>query len=237
MKPLFKPEELWLASSYETLPLECQQCHRPFQALVKRIRQNLKGYGGPLLYCNHTCKGASMIRSFTTQCGQCGIDIVIRPTERLNSKSSNNFCSKSCAATYNNTHKTIGIRRSKLEMWLEEQLPMLYPDLELIFNDKETINSELDIYLPELKLAFELNGIFHYEPIYGPEKLASIQNNDGRKFQACLEREIELVIIDTSSLNNFRHPKNDGAKYLNIIRKVIEIKLEVLKGVEPSTIS
>lgn len=56
----------------------------------------------------------------------------------------------------------------------------------------------MDIYIPVLSLAFELNGIFHYEPIYGEGKLLSIQNNDDRKFQACLEHDIELCIINSS---------------------------------------
>ena len=38
----------------------------------------------------------------------------------------------------------------------------------------EAINSELDVYVPSLNLAFELNGIFHYEPIYGEKKLNQI---------------------------------------------------------------
>lgn len=82
----------------------------------------------------------------------------------------NNFCSSSCAATYNNTHKTTGTRRSKLEVWLETKLPEIYLNQEFHFNGKDTINSELDIYLPKLSLAFELNGIYHYEPIHGPKK-------------------------------------------------------------------
>ena len=36
--------------------------------------------------------------------------------------------------------------RSKLEKWLEEQLIKMYPNLEIHFNRKDAINSELDIY-------------------------------------------------------------------------------------------
>ena len=84
---------------------------------------------------------------------------------------------------------------------------MLFPSLEFHFNRKDTINSELDIYIPSLKIAFELNGIFHYEPIYGPEKLGQINNNDERKMQACIEHGIELCLIDVSTLTYFKPEK------------------------------
>ncbi len=138
-------------------------------------------------------------------------------------RTSNHFCSKSCANSFNNRHKTHGNRRSKLEIWLEQELKKLYPFLEFVFNEKTAINSELDIYIPSLKLAFELNGIFHYEPIYGIEKLAKIQNNDNRKFQACAEQNISLCIIDSSKQKYFTLVSSQ--QYLDIITKIIDKKL------------
>lgn len=134
-------------------------------------------------------------------------------------KSPNHFCNSSCSATYNNTHKTKGTRVSKLEIYLQEQLTKLFPSLEIHYNRKDAINSELDIYIPSLKLAFELNGIFHYEPIFGEEKLTQIQNNDSRKYQACIEKGISLCIIDVSSLKYFK--KDNAKKYLDIIVDII----------------
>jgi hypothetical protein len=131
----------------------------------------------------------------------------------------NHFCSKSCAATYNNTHKTKGIKLSKLEVYLQEQLTKLYPTLEIHYNRKDAINSELDIYIPSLKLAFELNGIFHYEPIFGEEKLSQIKNNDSRKYQACIEKGISLCIIDVSQQKYFK--PETSKKYLDIICGII----------------
>ncbi len=58
---------------------------------------------------------------------------------------------------YINLHKKIpSMSISKLEKWLALQLVTLYPNLDFHFNDKMTIKSELDIYLPSLKLAFEI---------------------------------------------------------------------------------
>jgi hypothetical protein len=128
----------------------------------------------------------------------------------------------SCSGTYNNTHKTHGTRRSKLEVWLEQQLIALYPSLEFHFNRKDAINAELDIYVPSLKLAFELNGLFHYEPIFGATKLAQIQTNDERKYQACIERDIELCLIDVSALKKFKEKR--AITFLIVIQDVIQRK-------------
>jgi len=174
-----------------------------------------------MIYCSHKCASLFKITSQNVICKQC--NSIFSKTNKQIIKYPNHFCSRSCAAIYNNTHKTKGNRKSKLEIWLETQLSTLYPNLEFIFNGKEIINSELDIYLPSLQLAFELNGIFHYEPIYGPEKLASIKNNDNRKFQACLEKNIELVIIDSSGQKYFK--PSSSKKYLQIIKEIIDSKL------------
>jgi len=105
---------------------------------------------------------------------------------------------------------------------LEKKLKEKYLSLEIHCNRKDAINSELDIYIPNLRIAFELNGIFHYEPIYGKDKLDKIKNNDERKFQACIENNIELCIIDTSRLLYFK--ESNAVKYLDIISSLIDKK-------------
>ncbi len=166
-------------------------------------------------------------------CGYCGAEVSRVRFAHENSKSGHVFCNRTCAVTYNNTHKTTGIRRSKLEMWLEAQLRVLYPDLTLLACDKTTINSELDLYFPDLKLAFELNGILHYEPIYGPEKLAQIQNNDHRKFAACIENSISLCIIDSSHMKHFKESK--AASFLALMTNIIDQKLSEIARLERTT--
>lgn len=118
-----------------------------------------------------------------------------------------------------NKHKTTGTRRSKLEIYLEEQLTILYPNLQIDYNKKDAIGSELDIYIPSLNLAFELNGIFHYEPIFGINKLNQTQINDQNKFKSCIENKIDLCIIDTSFQQKFKI--NTSKKFLDIIANII----------------
>lgn len=181
-------------------------------------------------FCSRKCLYAHQVTSVEVQCLQCGVSF----SKLLNQtkKSPNHFCGHPCSARYHNAHKSTGTRVSKLELWIQRELPKLYPNLEFHFNRRDAIKGELDIYTPSLRLAFELNGIFHYEPIYGPEKLLGIQSNDMRKFQACLEHGVELCILDVSRMTNF---KESGAlKYLQIIKHVLDQRLGRETGIEPA---
>ncbi len=209
--------------------LKCDNCQQVFSVSAQkynRAKYDIKTKGAKH-FCTTACRRNSLgwFYPVKVNCLQCNRSFLKRANQLK--KTPNSFCNRSCAATYNNTHKTHGTRRSKLEAYLEEQLTDKYQGIEFDFNKKEAINSELDIYIPSLRLAFELNGIYHYEPIHGDKKLSQIQNNDSRKFQACLERGIELCIIDTSSLSYFK-PAN-AKKYLDIVCTVIDLKLSNTK--------
>jgi hypothetical protein len=163
----------------------------------KRVIEKAKSRNQSKLYCSLICAGISQRTKTEVVCKTCSKPFLKQPAQIKKSK--NHFCSQSCFGTYNQAHKTKGTRRSKLEVYLEEQIRLRYPQYELICNGKSAINSELDFYFPTLNLAIELNGIFHYEPIYGPDKLAKTQNNDQRKFAACNYAGIALAIIDSGS--------------------------------------
>ncbi len=226
MKPLYTETEFNEAKSRTLLPLKCEYCGNTFTRTKHDIHAatNPSRQRDSCRFCDNSCQRKHDVgEQIDTECAQCHSPLKRHRSTIKSSKSGNVFCNQSCSAKWNNAHKKHGTRRSKLEKWLEEQLTAVYPTLEIHFNRKDAIQSELDIFIPSLRLAFELNGIFHYEPIYGQGKLDAIQSNDQRKFAACHEAGIELCIIDNSSLKYFKEHK--ARKFLNIITDIINTRL------------
>jgi len=222
MKLLISKETLNTYKSRDKLPLECEQCHQTFYRPKNDIQWAYKRKStNSLRFCNRKCRGEWMRTKKVLNCKYCNTPILRFPGDIKRTQFS--FCSSSCSAKYWNVNKTWGTNRSKLEKWMEQRLIEKYPDLKILYNDRTSINAELDIYIPSLVIAFELNGIFHYEPIYGKEQMNKTITNDNRKFQACLEQGIELCIIDTYNAKYLK--KERDQKFLNIITNLIDIKL------------
>lgn len=194
--------------------LICPNCNATFERNQTYVLRTKKR-GRKNLFCSRGCQVEYRSKNsrLETTCLECKKQFSSRKKERRK------FCSQSCSTTYNNKNKTTGNKRSKLEQYIEEQLRITFPDLEILFNSKEAIGSELDIFIPQLSLAFELNGIFHYEPIFGNEKLESINNNDKNKMIECAKHDIDLCIIDTTSQKYFKIGTSE--KFLKIITEII----------------
>ena len=226
MITLFTTKEFKKAGYKDLLPLKCKHCNKTFYKAKRKIQCMKKswlkiGHNGN--YCSQKCHALHTgHRPVTTTCSNCGKQITIGYFKF--NKHKYHFCSKQCLGIYTNKHFKHICRRSKLEKWIESQLDILYPDLQVLYNDRDTINAELDVYIPSLNIAFELNGIFHYEPIYGADNLKRVQTNDTRRFQACIERGIELCIIDSSGQKYFKEASSQ--KYLDIITNIINEKIK-----------
>lgn len=200
--PLFNCNQLEFdqAKSRDIIFLKCKYCKTLYKKSKKNILSKYTERGTYPTYCSNVCQGKMRTANSWSivSCTNC-----FKNFSKANSeikKSINNFCSCSCSTSFNNKNKKYGIRRSKFEIQLEDTLNNLYPDLKVIYSSKTIIGSELDFYIPSLKLAFEIQGIFHYEPIFGQEKLDQIQKNDLEKIQRCNELGINLVHINISKL-------------------------------------
>lgn len=207
----------------KSVPIVCSICNGDFWREKHQIQTALKFHNKQgIFYCSKGCKIAFQKRSISTKCTNCQKDIVKLAADVKKSKTGNLFCSISCGTKFNNLNKSHGTTRSKLEIFIEHKIKSGYPNLECLFNSKKTIGSELDFYFPSLKLAIELNGIFHYEPIHGQGKLERIQQNDKNKYAACRDAGIEMIVVP-SKLNHYK--KKDQEAVWEGIKKIIDSKL------------
>lgn len=235
MKLLIDLNELSNYKSRDKIPLECKQCKSVFYMKKHHVQCSFSEKSHSVgNFCSRKCSKEFLTNKIEIQCNEC-----LKVFKRIPSQTKYNkkrglkrcFCSNRCTRIFYNKHKTSGTNRSKLEKWIENQLKNLYPNLNIEYNNKELLQCELDIYIPSLKLAFELNGIFHYEDIFG--QLEKTQRNDKRKFQACLEKGIGLCIIDTSKQKYFK--EKTSKEFLDIITSIINKKMEESIGIQPNT--
>jgi very-short-patch-repair endonuclease len=164
------------------------------------------------LYCGWDCFQKSLVKP-ARYCQECN--------QLLTKKWNLKFCGRSCSTIYNNKNRKIGTRRSKLEKFIEEQLSKKFNQDDVLFNNKTIIGRELDIYFPKLKLAIEINGPFHYRPIYGEEKFNRIKELDEQKRVLCEQKNIKLISIDTQ--NQLQFSEKSSIMYIDeILRRVDE---------------
>lgn len=196
--------------------VDCKKCGN--QTIKTNGRYNEAIKNGWNFFCSIKCRYAYQEKGQECFCAYCSQSIKKTPAQIRQTKA-NVFCSKSCAARYNNGHKSNGTRRSKLECYLEQQLSLKFPGLQFLCNTKKPIGLELDFYFPELKLAIEINGFLHYQPIYGFEKLKRIQELDAKKASRCVKESIRLWIIDVS--NEPHLTRNIKAKHWNTVKELV----------------
>jgi hypothetical protein len=195
---LYSQEEFMQASFRDMLDLKCDCCEKTFKRKKLNLYVKSKTHNDINHFCSIECQRKYKQKGEYIKCGNCNKEIYIINSELKKSKSKKLFCSRICSASYNNRHKDYGIRRSKLELFLESQLTLHYPSLKYLPNDITAINYELDFYFPEIKFAIEINGIVHYEPIYGDTKFQRIQFNDKQKLLLCNQNNIELCILSNT---------------------------------------
>lgn len=185
----------------DTFELTCRVCQKLFKQTKGIIVKSFKsGYSSG--FCSRSCSNKFKKNQVQTICEECGISIIIRKYSYDHDK--HHFCSYSCSTKYRNRNKKTGYNRSKIEIYIENKIREDFPNLLFCPNNREILDGlELDYYFPNLKLAIELNGITHYEPIYGLDRLTRSQDSDKRKMCLCYEKGIELAVIDISAFKYF----------------------------------
>lgn len=195
--------------------IECCGCHENFYKDPQDIRKALKKTNK--IHCSSKCFYAKK-RRLVVSCKECSKEF-LKSQSQIRS-SPNNFCSQSCAATFNNKNKSHGNRRSKIEQLTEDMIKNDYPTLSFECNQKKHIGSELDFYFPSLKLALEFNGPLHYFATYGEDKLNKIQSMDYVKQVSCKRNNIKLIIINVS--NDTYLNENLKLERLNQVRAILD---------------
>jgi hypothetical protein len=145
-------------------------------------------------FCSIVCSNKFRDRKVEVECLNCGnkfmkkLCIVIRTKKH--------FCNEVCRKNINK-FKDWGSRRSKLEIAIEKHFKVVFPFIYIDYNETD-IGYELDISVPCLELAMELNGPHHYKAIFGEEKLLKTQETDRKKVVKCRELGIKLFVINVS---------------------------------------
>ena len=114
---------------------------------------------------------------------------------------------------------------SRTEKLVFEYMKSIFPQFEIINNHRPdwlryNRNLELDIYLPELKLAIEVNGVQHYK--YTPyfhdneEDFVKQEERDEFKKKRCEEENIKMISI------HYEYNYKNEEKLIKYVRKSIE---------------
>lgn len=104
-----------------------------------------------------------------------------------------------------------------------------FPALDIRLNDRALLPDglEIDIHIPALRLAIELNGPMHFKPMWGADKLAAIQRNDQRKSEliAGLGYRVLVIQCDTAKVAKSQRAAFVRCLFQDIAKPAIEQRL------------
>jgi hypothetical protein len=216
-------------SRYHFCSVDCKKKFKDFQSeefevncsycKIKIIRKPYAMENHKNHFCSSKCSENFRIKKIPVECSICGV-VIYKTPSHIKSRP-RHCCSRECFNILNRTKKDWGSKRSKLEIAIEKHLNLRY-QFEIRFN-RADIGYELDIYIPVLDLAIEINGIFHYKPYWGENRLIRTQELDREKMSECDIRGIKLVVVDVSMDGSGKQVLIDRINEVeNIVRDRIE---------------
>lgn len=228
VKMLIPVMELKTYRARAAVPLECENCGIVFRKPKCDVLTSLKGNPQfALRFCSLKCHHSKRVKDAHVEvaCEQCDRVVVKQISWLKNNR--HNFCSRSCSAKFQNAHKTLGrLRKSKAETYLAGVIRADFKGLLVDENVRGVLPSglELDLYVPALRLAIELNGPLHYFPIFGEAKLKSIQDKDIKKEVEAQSVGCNLITVDISRIKYWRETQAFlDEEYKNSIKPLIKM--------------
>lgn len=195
---LFLPKIVKEAALLDGDKAACDHCGVAFP-LTSAQKWKIKNSLNKQHFCSRRCRGLASRRRITQACGICGEEVERPMSEFRKSRSGRVFCSPQCGTIWSNYQGKKFNRPSQLESRIIESLWKDFPGLEIDANQNRRMGAELDIYLPQLNLAIEINGPHHYMPLRNSmSKLIATIKNDLRKIRMAKEADIKLYVLNSS---------------------------------------
>jgi very-short-patch-repair endonuclease len=204
--------------------LICPSCNKEFYVPKIKIQRSFNSTPPQkIIVCSKDCqKKMQETTRVYAKCGYCNADTYSNWGDFKKSKSGYIFCNSSCACKYNNQHlvrKDKKTGRSYSEELLVELISQKFPLVQIQSNIRGILvdGLEIDILLPDYKLAIELNGPIHYFPIYGTDRLNITQSRDIKKQILLQQKGYDLIVINTSELKSKKKVTQFITKYFEDI--------------------
>ena len=187
-----------VAKKIKLTDMKCKSCEKdviPTASQRWKIKNNL--IDG--IFCSKGCRAKSQQRRHTDNCKVCGTEVTRLMSQVRKSISGNIFCGPHCGSIWSNWQGPKFDNPSKLETSIIAQLQKDFPKLKFVASDNKVISSQLDIWIPKLNLAIEINGPHHYTPLRGEVgKYLATLKNDLRKYKAAVDAGIRLFVLNSS---------------------------------------
>ena len=223
----FCSTKCWSKYSYErsTTSIKCNECGKEKVIYKKEVK--------PKNFCSQSCSATYYNRPrkkvkikiprilkpiVIVKCKYCGKDTT-----------NSSYCNGTCRNKDQNKFKNGS--RSYAEKVLATKLKSNFHKWTILENDRKILDGlELDIYIPEIKLAIEWNGIYHLLPIKGNDALQKILHKDNKKQEICKTLGINLIIIsDRTSHKKFIEETTD-----DIVDKLKQLEMASRVGNAPT---
>lgn len=161
--------------------VSCIYCNKKYKLSKSKIDRD-RNIGN---FCSQKCLSNYRDSKVNFNCDFC--DKKHKTHKSTYDRAVNHFCSKKCASRYY-------CGKNLCEGIFEKTVKKTKIKYER--NNREILNGlELDFYFPNIKLAVEINGPSHYEPIYGEKSLKQQKKRDRTKKKLCKIKNITLFVI------------------------------------------